>query len=203
MQAVTTSLTGLLGTRVPVVSAAMAFASSAKLAVSEFSAQSMLRALPDRTHPRSKSHEVEDLVSWEQAPFATPDSLREELAYTRKSFPDLGNKPLPIGLGYIGWLLDANEEQSKQLIDISLEFQVPPSPSKSFRQTPAQPSPLIPPIPCGTAGKQTYAPRSSLPRVHLTFATTRSCIQLMQTSIEGADGVHTMWSPSPGHSNSL
>ncbi|CDO75887.1 hypothetical protein BN946_scf184533.g2 [Trametes cinnabarina] len=50
------------------------------------------------------------------AAFATPDSLREELAYARKSFPDLGNEPLPIGLGYIGWILDANEEQSEELI---------------------------------------------------------------------------------------
>ncbi|KAI0819651.1 NPD-domain-containing protein [Trametes gibbosa] len=56
--------------------------------------------------------------------FATPESLREDIAYARERFPDLGDKPLPIGLGFIGWLLDANEPQSKQLIDIALENDV-------------------------------------------------------------------------------
>ena len=46
------------------------------------------------------------------------------MAFARASFPDLGDKPLPIGFGFIGWLLDANEEQSKQLIDIALEANV-------------------------------------------------------------------------------
>lgn len=55
------------------------------------------------------------------AAFATPDTLRADLAFARDSFPDRGDAPLPIGLGFIGWLLDANEAQSKELIDIALE----------------------------------------------------------------------------------
>ncbi|KAI8996368.1 hypothetical protein BD414DRAFT_534087 [Trametes punicea] len=103
MQAVNTTLTRLLGIRVPVVSAAMAFASSAELAVEVTRGGGF---------------------GFVGAAFATPDSLRAELAYTRNSFPELGDKPLPIGIGFIGWLLDANEEQSKQLIDIVLENNV-------------------------------------------------------------------------------
>ncbi|KAI0331488.1 NPD-domain-containing protein [Cubamyces sp. BRFM 1775] len=88
MQAVNTSLTRLLGIRVPVeVTRAGGF-------------------------------------GFVGAAFATPDSLREDLAFARASFPDLGDRPLPIGFGFIGWLLDANEEQSKQLIDIALEANV-------------------------------------------------------------------------------
>ncbi|KAI0675445.1 NPD-domain-containing protein [Trametes maxima] len=56
--------------------------------------------------------------------FATPDSLRSEFAFARESFPDLGDKPLPIGIGFIGWLLDADEEQAKQVIDVALKAKV-------------------------------------------------------------------------------
>ncbi|KAI0349637.1 NPD-domain-containing protein [Trametes cingulata] len=103
MQTITTSLTRLLGIRVPVVSAAMAFATSAKLAVEVARGGGF---------------------GFLSAAFATPVSLRQDLALTRESFPDLGDKPLPIGVGFIGWLLDANEEQSRQLIDVALENNV-------------------------------------------------------------------------------
>ncbi|KAI0641865.1 NPD-domain-containing protein [Trametes meyenii] len=56
--------------------------------------------------------------------FATPDSLRSQLSFARESFPDLSDKPLPIGIGFIGWLLDADEVQAKQVIDVALEAKV-------------------------------------------------------------------------------
>ncbi|KAI0629211.1 2-nitropropane dioxygenase [Trametes polyzona] len=84
----------------------MAFASSAKLAVR-----------PASIHNPGGAART-------SIAFATPDSLREDLAFARESFPDLGDKPFPIGLGFIGWLLDANEEQSRRLFDIALENNV-------------------------------------------------------------------------------
>ncbi|KAI0731234.1 2-nitropropane dioxygenase [Earliella scabrosa] len=58
------------------------------------------------------------------AAFTSPEELREDLALLRKSFPDLGDRPLPIGVGLIGWMLDANEELAKQKIDALLEANV-------------------------------------------------------------------------------
>ncbi len=52
------------------------------------------------------------------------ESLRHDFAFIRNSFPDLGNKPLPIGYGFIGWLLDKNEDAGKQLIDVVIENDV-------------------------------------------------------------------------------
>ncbi|KAH9852097.1 NPD-domain-containing protein [Lenzites betulinus] len=103
MQNVNTSLTRLLGIRVPVVSAAMGLSFSAKLAVEVTRGGGF---------------------GFIGQAFATPESLREDIAYARARFPDLGDKPLPIGFGFIGWLLDKDEEQSKQLIDTALENNV-------------------------------------------------------------------------------
>ncbi|KAI0763769.1 NPD-domain-containing protein [Trametes elegans] len=104
MQGVNTSLTRLLGIRVPVVSAAMAFATSAKLAVEVSQAGGF---------------------GFLGAAFATPESLAQDLTAARASFPDLDQgAPLPIGLGFIGWLLDADEAKSKQLFDLALEHNV-------------------------------------------------------------------------------
>ncbi|EJF64188.1 2-nitropropane dioxygenase [Dichomitus squalens LYAD-421 SS1] len=58
------------------------------------------------------------------AAFSTPEKLAEDLTFVRDSIPDLGNKPLPIGIGFIGWLLDAKEDVSKQFVDVVLENDV-------------------------------------------------------------------------------
>ncbi|KAI1796576.1 2-nitropropane dioxygenase [Ganoderma leucocontextum] len=58
------------------------------------------------------------------AGFSTPESLRQDFAFIRNSFPELGNKPLPVGYGFIGWLLDKNEDAAKQMIDIVIENDV-------------------------------------------------------------------------------
>ncbi|KAI0641866.1 2-nitropropane dioxygenase [Trametes meyenii] len=100
MQTVKTSLTSLLGIRVPVVSAAMAYASSAKLA-----------AEVTRGGGFGFFH----------AAGTTAAQLREELRLARNSFTDIGNGPLPIGCGFIGWQLDAKETESKELVDIVVE----------------------------------------------------------------------------------
>ncbi|KAM5536467.1 hypothetical protein V8D89_009903 [Ganoderma adspersum] len=57
------------------------------------------------------------------ASFSTPESLKQDFAFIRSSFPDhLGsNKPLPVGYGFIGWLLDKDEDAGKQLIDTVIE----------------------------------------------------------------------------------
>ncbi|KAI0741452.1 2-nitropropane dioxygenase [Daedaleopsis nitida] len=53
-----------------------------------------------------------------------PAKLREDLALARKSFPELGDRPLPIGVGFIAWMLDADEQAAKQLVDVALESNV-------------------------------------------------------------------------------
>ncbi|KAI0372799.1 2-nitropropane dioxygenase [Pilatotrama ljubarskyi] len=50
--------------------------------------------------------------------------LRDDLAELRAGIPDLGDKPLPIGCGYIGWMMDSKEEEYKQLVNIALESRV-------------------------------------------------------------------------------
>ncbi|KAI0675446.1 2-nitropropane dioxygenase [Trametes maxima] len=100
MQAVKTSLTSLLGIRAPVVSAAMAYASSAKLAIEVTRGGGF---------------------GFFHAAGTTSEKLREELGLARSSFPDIGNCPLPIGCGFIGWQLDAKEAESKELVDIAIE----------------------------------------------------------------------------------
>ena len=56
--------------------------------------------------------------------FLPPEKLRADLASVRESFSDLGDKPLPIGVGFIAWLLDTKEETAKQMIDVVLESNV-------------------------------------------------------------------------------
>nr|VWO94627.1 N/A [Ganoderma boninense] len=58
------------------------------------------------------------------AGFSTPEALRQDFDFIRSSFPDRVNKPLPVGYGFIGWLLDKNEEGAKQLLDITIENNV-------------------------------------------------------------------------------
>ncbi|PIL27936.1 hypothetical protein GSI_09971 [Ganoderma sinense ZZ0214-1] len=56
------------------------------------------------------------------AGYRNPESLNEDFAFIRASFPNLeSNKPLPVGYGFIGWLLDKDEEAGKQMIDIVIE----------------------------------------------------------------------------------
>ncbi|TFK79424.1 2-nitropropane dioxygenase [Polyporus arcularius HHB13444] len=56
--------------------------------------------------------------------FTAPDQLREDLASLRETYPDLGDKPLPIGVGLIAWLLDADEIDGKAKIDAILDSNV-------------------------------------------------------------------------------
>ena len=56
--------------------------------------------------------------------FDPPERLREDLASARRSFPDLGSKPLPIGVGFIAWLLDTKPDAAKELVDVALESNV-------------------------------------------------------------------------------
>ena len=56
--------------------------------------------------------------------YLPPEKLRQDLLSARQSFPGLGDKPLPIGVGFICWMLDAKEELGKQIIDIALESNV-------------------------------------------------------------------------------
>ncbi|EIW58710.1 2-nitropropane dioxygenase [Trametes versicolor FP-101664 SS1] len=100
MPAVNTRLTSLLGIRAPVVSAAMAYGSSPKLAL-EVS--------------RGGGFGFYGVGA------ATPNKLREDLLQARASVSDLGNKPLPIGCGFIGWILDSQEEEYKKLVDTAIE----------------------------------------------------------------------------------
>ena len=58
------------------------------------------------------------------AAFTPPEKLREDLASLRETYPDLGDKPLPIGVGLIAWMLDADEEAAKAKIDAILENNV-------------------------------------------------------------------------------
>nr|VWO94925.1 Inosine-5'-monophosphate dehydrogenase (IMP dehydrogenase) (IMPD) (IMPDH) (EC [Ganoderma boninense] len=101
MQPVKTDLTQLLGIRVPIVCAAMAFGTNAQTAVEVTRGGGF---------------------GFVGAAFSTPESLKEDFAFIRASFPDLeSNKPLPIGYGFIGWLLDKSEDAGKQLIDSVIE----------------------------------------------------------------------------------
>ncbi|KAH9852096.1 2-nitropropane dioxygenase [Lenzites betulinus] len=97
MQPVKTRLTSLLGIRVPVVSASMAFASSTKLAL-----------------------EVSRGGGFASTAI-TPAKLREELSLARASLSDPQDKRIPIGCGFIGWMMDSQEKEYKELLDITLD----------------------------------------------------------------------------------
>ncbi|OSD03030.1 2-nitropropane dioxygenase [Trametes coccinea BRFM310] len=97
---VKTKLTELLGIRAPVVSAAMVYASSAKLAVEVTRAGGF--------------------GTFGVAGF-TQEKLREELTFARTSLPTLGDELLPIGCGFLGWMLDLKEDEFRPLLDIVLE----------------------------------------------------------------------------------
>ncbi|KAI0763768.1 2-nitropropane dioxygenase [Trametes elegans] len=100
MQAVRTKLTTLLGIRVPIVSASMVYATSAKLAA-EVS--------------RGGGFGFYGIAG------LSPATLREELSAARAEIPGLGNKLLPFGCGFIGWMMDAKEAEYTQLLDVALE----------------------------------------------------------------------------------
>ncbi|KAH9888893.1 2-nitropropane dioxygenase [Cubamyces lactineus] len=102
-QVVRTKLTKLLGLRVPIVSAAMAYASLSKLAV--------------------EVSQAGGFGFFGIAGISTAQ-LREQLSSARTSIPDLGAKPLPIGCGFLGWIMDSKEDEYKQLIDVALEHGV-------------------------------------------------------------------------------
>ena len=58
------------------------------------------------------------------AAFTPPEKLTEDLASLRETYPDLEDKPLPIGVGLIAWMLDADEGAAKAKIDAILENNV-------------------------------------------------------------------------------
>ncbi|KAI8996367.1 2-nitropropane dioxygenase [Trametes punicea] len=97
---VKTKFTNLLGIRVPVMSAPMVYASSAELAVEV---------------TRAGGFGFFGIAGM------TQEKLREELSYARKSFLNIGDKPIPIGCGFLGWMLDSKEDEFRPLIDTVLE----------------------------------------------------------------------------------
>ncbi|KAI0689460.1 2-nitropropane dioxygenase [Cerioporus squamosus] len=103
MQPIDTSLTRLLGISVPIVSAAMALATT--------------------THHAAEATRGGGF-GFLGAAFTPPDQLREDLASLRKTYPDLGDKPLPIGVGLIAWLLDADEADGEAKVDAILDSNV-------------------------------------------------------------------------------
>ncbi|RPD73178.1 inosine monophosphate dehydrogenase [Lentinus tigrinus ALCF2SS1-7] len=103
MEPVNTSFTRLLGIAVPVVSPPMALATT--------------------THHAAEATRGGGF-GFLGAAFTPPEKLREELSSLRKTYPDLGDKPLPIGVGLIAWMLDADEEAAKAKIDAILDNNV-------------------------------------------------------------------------------
>ncbi|RPD57192.1 2-nitropropane dioxygenase [Lentinus tigrinus ALCF2SS1-7] len=103
MEPVNTSFTRLLGITVPVVSPPMALATT--------------------THHAAEATRGGGF-GFLGAAFTPPEKLREDLASLRKTYPDLGDKPLPVGVGLIAWMLDADEEAAKAKIDAILDNNV-------------------------------------------------------------------------------
>ena len=59
------------------------------------------------------------------AGYRTPASVKQDFTLIRNSFPHLGpDKQLPVGYGFIGWQLDKNLDEGKQLIDVVIENNV-------------------------------------------------------------------------------
>ncbi|KAH9940052.1 2-nitropropane dioxygenase [Epithele typhae] len=104
MQIINTHLTSLLGTRVPIVSAAMAGAASTALAVEVTRGGGF---------------------GFVGAAFDAPEKLAADLKAARASFPDLApTAPTPIGVGFIGWLLDTDEVRGRALLAAALASNV-------------------------------------------------------------------------------
>ncbi|KAI0747249.1 2-nitropropane dioxygenase [Daedaleopsis nitida] len=119
MQSVNTRLTRLLGIRIPLICAPMATATNVRFAteVTKSGGFGFVGAgMP--------CHSIIFIYSDFFVAFMSPDDVREQIAAVRKSIPDLGDKPLPIGIGLIGWLLDANVDAAEQMIDTILESDV-------------------------------------------------------------------------------
>ncbi|CDO75888.1 hypothetical protein BN946_scf184533.g3 [Trametes cinnabarina] len=51
----------------------------------------------------------------------TREKLRDELSYARTHTSDLQDKPLPIGCGFLGWMLELKEDEYRPLLDIVIE----------------------------------------------------------------------------------
>ncbi|KAF6763411.1 2-nitropropane dioxygenase [Ephemerocybe angulata] len=56
--------------------------------------------------------------------FETPDQVKQELATARSILDVPADSTLPIGVGYIGWILDESEPKAKELISIAFEHRV-------------------------------------------------------------------------------
>ncbi|OBZ66386.1 Nitronate monooxygenase [Grifola frondosa] len=103
MLRINTSFTRLLGIRVPIVSAPMAGASSANLAIQVSRGGGFGFTAPS---------------------YGPAESFRNDLLSVRSQFPEYESKPLPIGVGYLGWILEEHEDSAEQMLDISLNSHV-------------------------------------------------------------------------------
>lgn len=56
--------------------------------------------------------------------FETPAQLRDQLNIARSTLNVADAATLPIGVGYIGWILDESEPAAKELISIAFEYRV-------------------------------------------------------------------------------
>lgn len=97
-----TKFTKLTGVRTPVVAAAMAGASGGALAgqVARAGGYGFL------------------------AGYGTLEMLRKELDTARSLVPSTTNGVLPVGVGFLGWLLDKSESQAKDQISLALNNRV-------------------------------------------------------------------------------
>ncbi|KAL6300026.1 2-nitropropane dioxygenase [Sparassis latifolia] len=59
--------------------------------------------------------------------YESAETLRDDLTSIRASFPNVGpgkTNPLPIGVGYLGWLLEASPDTASALLDAALDSNV-------------------------------------------------------------------------------
>ena len=56
--------------------------------------------------------------------YDTPEKLRRDLETARTILKVEPGSPLPIGVGFLGWILDKSEATSKELISLLFEYRV-------------------------------------------------------------------------------
>ncbi|KAJ2931825.1 hypothetical protein H1R20_g5264, partial [Candolleomyces eurysporus] len=101
--AIRTQLTQLLGLKTPVVQPPMAFASGGVLAAEVSMAGGF---------------------GFIGSGFDTPEKLRRDIETARTALKVEPGSPLPIGVGFIGWILDKSETTSKELLALLVEYRV-------------------------------------------------------------------------------
>jgi hypothetical protein len=60
----------------------------------------------------------------QQKGYDTPEKLRRDLETARTILKVEPGSPLPIGVGFLGWILDKSETTSKELIALLFEYRV-------------------------------------------------------------------------------